>query len=116
MRSFSAFLAAALLILGLLACPSKALAESGKGKMGDLDRSMNGDRMERALDRELSKSLDRHIDDDFDADKLNERFTKELKDLREVFAQGGMDKTEFNKQAAELKADFLKDLKAVGDM
>jgi len=99
------------LLLGLVA--SQALARSGKGKMGDMDRAMKADRIERALDREFDKGLDRDIDDDFDADKLNERFTKELKDLTEEFAQGDIDKTEFNKKAAELKADFLRDLEAV---
>jgi len=110
MKSLGTFFAVALLISGFVA--SQAFAGSGKGKMGGMDRAMKADRMERSLDREFTRDLDRDIDN-FDAGKVNERFTKELKDLKEEFDKGDIGKSEFDEKAAELKADFLRDIEAV---
>jgi hypothetical protein len=112
MNYLGRFFALALLLFSLVT--SQALAESGKGKMGDLDRAFNSDKMDRALDKEMSgKNFDRDMDD-FDAAKINEQFTKELKDLKEDFSEGDIDRGEFDKKAADLKADFLKDIGVVG--
>lgn len=90
----------AIVLLIIVLAGSPALAR-GKGKLGDVDRALKGDRIERSLDKGL------------DAAQINKRFTKELKDLKGNLDKGDIDKREFDKKAAELKAGFLRDLEDI---
>ncbi len=92
------FSAVVLLIIVLAGSPALA---RGKGKLGDVDRALKGDRIERSLDKGL------------DAVQINKRFTRELKDLKGNLDKGDIDKEEFDKKAAELQAGFLRDLEDI---
>lgn len=97
-KNSGSFSVVVLLIIVLASSPALA---GGKGKLGDVDRALKDDRIEKSLDKCL------------DAAQINKRFTKELKDLKGNLDKGDIDKEEFDNKAAELQAGFLRDLEDI---